>query len=410
MRNKLGFFTYRLPYPLASGGQIRAYYLLRELAKHFEVHLFSFYKEERELENKKHLDFCSQIYTFPRRPLRGAGNIYKILTQNWASVSQMLRGYPFASALYFSPETKKEFEKIVKKQKYAAIQFESFYPGVYLDSEIETVKVFGTENIEYQVYEKYVRSLPFPFNQVLKLELMRMRFYEERLFKLADQNLAVSEMEKDYIEKVTGKEAYLVPNGVDVESFATTRVKNELPTLLYIGNVKYFQNREAVKKILYEIYPKIKTRANLLIVSDTLSTDLEKAATSNKNITVRTDLKQVQEAFKQADILLVPVYQAGGTRIKVLEAMASQVAVVATKIGVAGLDVKPGQHFLAADTPAEFVREVEALLAEPNRIAIIKKAALELVKDKYDWQGVATNLVSLYKTEFLKTSIDRYAL
>jgi polysaccharide biosynthesis protein PslH len=212
----------------------------------------------------------------------------------------------------------------------------------------------------------------------------------------------VSDIEKDAIHSVTGKEAYLVPNGVDVKHFSVGKKKEDVPTLLYIGNSKYFQNREAIKKIITEIFPRINRKVRLIIVSDNITEEMQEAASINPYITIESNLRDVREAFRRSDIILVPVYIAGGTRIKILEAFASNVAVISTAIGVEGLEVTKNTHYLEANTNQDFVQKVNYLLDHPEEIDIISKAAYQRVSERYDWHQIALKLVSLYQDVFLK--------
>ncbi len=158
------------------------------------------------------------------------------------------------------------------------------------------MKIFGTDNLEYQVYDRYTAALNPLMKNFLKVEVRRMRRFEESLYRSADINLAVAESEQEQIEKITSKEAYLVPNGVDVARFNLKKTPSEIPTLLYIGSSRYFQNRQAIQTILEKIYPFIKSKVNLLIVSYGVSGYIRDLVKIYPSVTLLENLMDVTEA------------------------------------------------------------------------------------------------------------------
>jgi glycosyltransferase involved in cell wall biosynthesis len=92
---------------------------------------------------------------------------------------------------------------------------------------------------------------------------------------------------------------------------------------------------------------------------------------------------------------VVPILSGGGTRIKILEAMALGTPVVATSKGAEGLDVTPNQDILIADEPAEFASQVVRLLRDPDLRQRLAANARCLVKRRYDWTSIGQRFVGL---------------
>lgn len=389
-KRKIGFFSFRLPYPLVSGGQIRAYYLLKVLAQEYDVTLFSFYKDKSELKYKEDLGFCKNIHVFPRRKLSHPLNLAYLMT-----------GLPFASSLYYSPQIAREFRDIVDQEMLELIQFESYYPAVYMKVVPNVIKVFGTENLEYQVYEKFVNSQRAPLRQILKIEIQRMRVFEEKLYKQADFCLAVSDKEATQIQKVASKDVFVVPNGVDISKYQVRKDHHDPYKVIYTGSSKYFQNREAISLILNEIYPRLSKKTQLTIASFEVKEEVKAKAAKLGDVIIEDKTQDVIPIFKKADILLVPVFSAGGTRLKILEALASGVAVVSTKVGVEGLDLNPDIHYLEANSPTQFIEKTNYLLDHPERLDILANAGIKLVTEKYDWNFITKKLVEQYHSTYL---------
>jgi glycosyltransferase involved in cell wall biosynthesis len=92
---------------------------------------------------------------------------------------------------------------------------------------------------------------------------------------------------------------------------------------------------------------------------------------------------------------IVPLHTGGGTRLKILEAMALRTPVIATSKGAEGLDVQSGKHLLIADTPETFVQQVVRLLRQPQLRENLAEEAYALVREKYDWQVIMPHFLNL---------------
>lgn len=385
------FLTYDLPYPLDQGGKIRAYHLIKNLAKNHEVTLFSFFRHSTQRQNLGKLKpFCQKIVLFKRmRPFS--------LSHFLISLNPTL---PFPAALYWLPQLKRKLQQETDKSLYDILHLESFYTSGYLQDKIKIPQVLGTENIEWQVYFEYAKrqKLPF-FKYPMLLESLRIKWFEERTWRKADACLSVSQENLEEIEKVSGKKGYLIPNGVDLEFFQFRKVINHRPsTLLFVGNFAYIQNQDAVRFLVKEIFPLIRKEAKtvqLLIVGRNPTREIEKYAAAD--IKIRTDIEDIREAYGQSDILLAPIRAGSGTKFKVLEAMASGLPVVTTSIGIEGIKAKDGKEAIVRDDPRELAWEVVQLLSNKSRRQQLGKAGRALVEKLYDWKEISKNLVKVYQ-------------
>lgn len=387
---KILFLTYDLPYPLNSGGKIRAYYLLKSLAQNHQITLFSFYRQE---EQKKYVPdlkaFCHQVFLFKRRPAWSWQNLVKTFTSN----------LPFTSATYYNSKLAAALSKELQSNKYDLVHFESYYPALYLPlvKKIGIKTVLGNENLEYQVYERYANQKPFPLREILKIEVLRMRRYEENLWRQADFNIAASVTDARRIEKVTGQPCPIIDNGAEVAKLTKTQSNTDGKTLLFVGNLKYQQNNDAIRYFLNKIYTHLKGRVRFILVSGYQPKWLENYL-ADKNIEfIKDEFTQAGKFFSLADLLVVPNRIGGGTRLKIIQAMAAGLPVVTTSVGIEGIAAVPGKEVVVVDKPEDFADKVIDLLNNVKKRQGIATAAKKLAAEKYDWGKIGKKLNIVYR-------------
>lgn len=388
---KILFLTYDLPYPLDQGGKIRAYHLLKNLAKKHQITLFSFIRRPEQRKEKQALTpFCQKIALFPRMKVFSPAHFLTALRPN----------LPFPAALYWSAELKHRLRTEVQTGDYDLIHFESFYTSLYLDSEIKTPQVLGTENIEWRVYQDYALNQKLAlFKYPMLLESRRVKSFEEKTWRKADLCLAVSQENSQEISQVSGKKVPLVPNGVDLDFFRfQPAVNRQAKTILFVGNFSYIQNQDAVRFLVKEIFPFIKKKekkTRLLIVGRNPTPEIKKYA--SPDIEIKSDVADIREAYAQADLLLAPIRAGSGTKFKILEAMASGVPVITTSLGMEGIKGKKGQAVIIADDPLKLAQETISLLTDSRRRRRLVQAGRRLVVSGYTWQKITHQLEKVYQ-------------
>jgi glycosyltransferase involved in cell wall biosynthesis len=387
---KVLFLTYDVPYPLISGGKVRAYYLIKNLAKNHQITLFSYYRNE---EQKKYLPelkkYCQKVFIFKRRP-----------PWSWENLLRWLTTFlPFPSATYYSREFKKALIKELKSGGYDLVHFESFYPALYLPlvKKLGIKTLMGNENVEYQVYERFAAQKFFLWRWLLKLEVFRMRIFEEKLWRQADANIALSKKDAAMVEKVTKRECPVIPNGVNVESFKAIKPSGDGKTIIFVGTLIYQPNNDAIKYFLKEIYLKIKKRmpkVKFILVSWHKPGWLDKYLKDGSIKFIQDKETPVRKFLPQADAFVAPMRIASGTRIKILEAMAAGLPVVTTSIGIEGIEAE--KEVVIADKPDDFAFEVVKLLKDREQREKLGFAGRKLVTRLYDWSKISQKLDKIY--------------
>jgi glycosyltransferase involved in cell wall biosynthesis len=189
----------------------------------------------------------------------------------------------------------------------------------------------------------------------------------------------------------------VIPNGVDCQHNQPGLAQPQPNTLVYNGALTYSANYDAMRWFLAEVYPRIKVQipgVSLTITGATHGVDLAGLALDD---TVRLTgfVADVRLPVAQATVCVTPIRQGGGTRLKILEAMALGTPVVATTKAAEGLEVTDGEHLLLADDPAAFAHRVLELLATPDLRQRLTANARRLVEQQYDWAAIGCRFVTL---------------
>lgn len=382
-----------LPFPLVSGGQIRTYNLLKNLASKHQITLASFIRREDEKKYLKNLmPYCESVIVFKRR-------------KAWSPVNILLSAvtpFPFLVCIYLDFKMRKYISTLLKNENFDLIHAETFY--VMPNIPRTRVPILLVEQvIEYLVYQRFVESLNkylAPLKPFLLLDVFKIKFWELHYWKKAKRLAAMSREDKKFIEKLDKNlRVDVVANGVDIEHFSDTpRIKPAEPTVLFIGNFKWLPNRDAVKFLVAHIWPKIKEsvpNARLWIVGRNPTDDIVKLKSSD--IVIDSQVEDIRTAYGQSSVLLAPIRNGRGTKYKILEAMATKTPIAGTNLAIEGINVKNGQEALVSETADGLAKATIRVLNDPALGQKLAGAAYNLVAVDYNWKKISQELDRVYK-------------
>ena len=388
---KILFVSAVLPYPLYSGGQVRIYNLLKQLSRSHKITLFSFIRSEEERTYESKLSFLASVHMV----YRGRALTPRYLTKIFSK-------YPLLLETYNNEKMRQLLFTELKNNQYDLIHIEPYYvfPSI---PDVSIPLVVAEHNIEHSVYEANAKTFPFSLvRPILAADARKVRVWEERVWKKATALVAVSEDDAKCIRSITNCKVSVVPNGVDIQSFPFVQHSFNMasPTFLFVGNFLWAPNKEALVTLLKNIWPAISKKfptATLTIVGKQFPKSMESYV--QKNVIVQQDLLNIHDAFISHDVLLAPMGIGGGTKFKILEAMASGTAVITTRAGYMGIQAKAGEHIVEANVTEDFVKAVTSLYANPQRTLVMTRAARLLVEKLYDWRVIAKSLDEVWRNQ-----------
>ncbi|OGK38102.1 hypothetical protein A3F60_00470 [Candidatus Roizmanbacteria bacterium RIFCSPHIGHO2_12_FULL_39_8] len=310
---------------------------------------------------------------------------------------------PFLIVRNFSQEAKNTVEGLLKKEYFDVIHAETFYIMPHIPK--TKVPIFLLEQtIEYKVYQHYIDSLPSYIKYFFFFDILKLKYWERYYWRQAYLVGTVSETDKKMISKLEPQiKPVVIPNGAGDELIAYHLTKKDFlnPKILFLGNFAWLQNTEAASFLYYKILPKLSEKVSPIevVIAGQKAKDKLKLKENNtiQIIDIDTDdVDLVKKIYGESTVFIAPIFGPGGTRLKILAAMATGLPVISTKTGVAGLLVKDGYHVLLAKNEDEFVEKINLLLTNPALYEKLRTNAYKLVNEIYNWKKISHKLEIAY--------------
>ncbi len=385
-----------LPYPLIGGDRIRNYNLLRRVASRHEVSLVAFLEKPEDAEGVPHLQqFCAKVETASlqrRSPLVHLPGLLRFF----------MEGKPLELKFLHSQELVGKIKQLVSIIDFDIVQIESRM-GLYVEVLPQSRRFKSI--LMFQNFTSQQDGRVFTVERQWKVKIrsllnsMVMKHWEPIYAEKFNRCTTVSEDDKQLLVKANPRlQVDVIPNGVDIEKYKPLPVNNSLPALLFIGNMGYPPCVDAVLYFCQEIFPHIRRSIGAVefwIVGRDPRHEVLQLNGNGVHVTGRVD--DVIPYYRQSAICVVPLRAGGGTRLKILEAMALGRPVVSTTIGCEGLDVCDGEHLLIADTPEQFAEKTVRLLTDQKLYQYISANGRQLVETRYDWDKIAGRLEEVYE-------------
>jgi polysaccharide biosynthesis protein PslH len=214
------------------------------------------------------------------------------------------------------------------------------------------------------------------------------RRLERSFHRYADAVLVVSDEDKRTLTRLDPNTVpiHVIPNAVDTDDLRPLPASRSL-TIIFCGVLNYQPNVEGIRWFVERVLPTVRSRVpavQLLLVGRRPAAEVS-AYADREGIHVMGDVDDVREFYAESTVAIVPLLTGGGTRLKILEAMALGRAVVSTRLGAEGIDPS---RLILADTPADFADRVAGLLEEGAPAGLIE-AAIRYVEDQRSWHAIA---------------------
>jgi glycosyltransferase involved in cell wall biosynthesis len=256
-------------------------------------------------------------------------------------------------------------------------------------------------NIESQIWQRYRDHAQGGLRRwFLHQQMQRFLQFEQRVFRQARATVTVSPDDAALARWAFGAaHVEVVDNGVDTVLFQPPATPRRPGEVLFLGSLDWRANLDAVGLLLDHIWPAVSAaepEARLQIVGRNPPSWLRRRAARTPTVELHASVPDVRPFLARCSVLAVPLRIAGGSRLKILEALACETPVVSTRVGAEGLGLQPGEHLNVTEDASGMAEALVATLRSPESAAEQARRGRQFVLQHHDWDGLASKLEQVW--------------
>lgn len=392
-QRKILILTNRIPYPLKDGGNLAMNAMIEGYHREgWQVHLLSMNTTRHFIKHEQLRKLFTHLHAF-----------------DWVDVNNDLKWPDILKNFLFSrqPEHARRFYhtgfrdklvEVLKSFRPDVVQVESVYLSTYLP-EIRKhgnpLSVLRIHNVEYQIWQGLAKKEKKSLKRIYLSNLTkRIRDFEREAWKAYDLLLPITEKDAYLIERLEGVNALVVaPFCIDI-----SKIKKGAATEkwvgYHIGAMDWIANREGVRWFVDNAWYKVRKLVpdfEFYFAGRNMPEEFKELGVDG--VHCMNEVPSAEEFIADKKILIVPLWSAGGIRVKILEAMAAGKIVISTPVGIRGIEAKAGEHYLLARKPEDFARSVKWCITNRQAAEDMAQRAHELVAERYEQNKVINNVI-----------------
>ena len=301
----------------------------------------------------------------------------------------------------------KEFEdkiiEILSKNKYDIIQLETLYIAPY----IETIRkhsnakvILRAHNIEHLIWDRITQTTK---NSIKKFYLSHLsktlKKYELEALDKFDGIAAITKTDAEFFKKTRTKTPIVdIPFGINLNKFQLSDAEYEFPSLFHIGSMNWMPNVEGIDWFLKKVWDLVNEKIPDLKFY-LAGREMPDWLINNKkaNVEVVGEVENAQDFINSKAIMIVPLFSGSGIRIKIIEGMALAKTIISTKLGAEGIHYENNKNILIANSPEEYVNQIEKCIKSKELCETIGVNARKLIEEEYDNKKIIGKLVDFYE-------------
>ena len=391
---RLLFLSITVPFPATDGGRLRVLNLLKQTAQRNRV---TFLALETQPTDKEGIEY-----------LRGLGIEAHLVSHTsrlppitFRSVSQaVFTRKPLTVARYDVPTFRRTFHSLLDTGSYDLIHYEMFHTGQYY-LETNARSLLSLQNVDSHIWRRLREQTPNPLRRALfRTQECAFRRFERTMCNRFNLVACASGVDRDLMDEICPElNSDVIPNGVDTTLYQPNHEVEEEATLIYTGSMDWFPNEDAAIYFIDDILPTIQEkRPNLkFYVVGQFPSERLKRYGNRPGVIITGRVDDVKPYIARATVYVVPLRIGGGTRLKILEALAMGKAVVSTSVGAEGLNLSAGDEITIAEESATFADGVLQLMENGCMRRGLGDNGRRRVETEYDWRRIGEKLQRLYE-------------
>jgi len=390
---KILFISARLPYPMIEGHQIRTFGVLSQLAKQYDVHLFSLLREGEQIPTDNRLSqICSSISGF--KLVLGIFNNIRAIIQSF------IYSKPLMITRYISNNLKRDVQKKIQELQPDIIHFDLLtLAGLFEIIPSNIPVVLNEHNIESDLIKQKAAGHPSGLMKIiLQREAKLLAKFERNACVQATAVLACSDNDCNEFKRWDVKNVYTIPNGVDTNALLP-EYQDQNNHFVFLGGMGWYPNKQGMEWFIKEVMPLLYA-VEPAIQIDVIGNPEPYIFIPEKfknNINILGFVDDFKPLVRQARAMIVPLTVGSGTRLKVLEGMSLGKCIISTEKGSEGILLEDKKDIIFANTASAFSSEILSLLNDHGRAINIGKQARKLAVNTYDWNIIGENINNIYQ-------------
>jgi len=407
---KILWLSHLVPYPPQGGGVLqRSYNLFKAVASEHDVTLLAFNQPALLKLVSSKPDKAIEIAKTDLGAICHSINIVEIPCETISRGKEILA---LKSLFHYKPYTVNwlesdkytdMLEKLLSEHDFDLVWFDTISLVQYLKhfNANKTVKILDHHNIESDMlYRRSEQETNLFKKFYFYQEAVKLRLYEKNFLNLFDANVTCSVLDSERLKLISKKAKVCeIPNGVDVEYFTpVAHLQPEPLSMIFVGGMSWYPNRAAMIFFANSVWPKLKAmipEIKMNVVGKHPPAELHAVSKNNPDFIIHGFLDDVREIMTTSGIYICPISDGGGTKLKILDALAMGKAIVANPIACEGIDVENGKNVLFATTAEEYLSAIQYLVNNPDKIHEMGKFARELIISKYSYDVIGKKLLAL---------------
>jgi glycosyltransferase involved in cell wall biosynthesis len=390
-----------LPFPLTSGKRIRTFNLLRRLADRHRITVLC-HRNPDPVENAAAEEAFRQlgvetVVVGRSVPPKAGPGFYARLAGN------LLSPLPYSVATHASPSLTAAVRRFAAKNPvdvwhcewtpYAQVMQDALGPKL-----AATPWAVMAHNVESLIWRRYTEAEPSRMKRwYVRRQWQKFERFERWAYSAATAAIAVSDADAGLIrERFATPEVEVVDNGVDTAYFRPQRdIDRDPARVLFLGSLDWRPNLDAVVLLLDDIFPKVRRQvphATLALVGRHPPEWLRARVADTPGVELYADVPDVRPFLAACGMLAVPLRIGGGSRLKILEALATETPVVSTRVGAEGLNLTPGRDLVQTDGPEGMADAIVSGIRHPYELEETAESGRRVVLGQYDWGPLAERL------------------
>ena len=389
------FLSITVPFPPNDGGRIRILNILKQISAKNRISLLALETTPTDGEGIAYLrDLGIDAHLVQQAP-----NLPPLRPKT--VLRALINRQPITVARYYFPAFKQKLHSLLSHNTYDLIGHEYLHTAPYrVKTDLPTL--LTAHNVDSHIWYRLYQQTDNPLRKFMFWTQKRLfDRYERRILPTFDAIACTSKTDRAILENICPNGTIeVIPNGVDIELYQPNHALEEETSLVFTGSMDWYPNEDAVIYFADEILPLIKERradAKFYIVGQHPTNRVRKLA-ERPGIIVTGRVEDPKPYIARATVYVVPLRIGSGTRLKILEALAMEKAVVSTTVGEEGLNLINGEEIIIADEPTRFADAAVQLIGDKQMRRQLGEKGWKHVEADYDWRRIGEKLHQLYES------------